>query len=430
MSKKFYMYFASLITVFATVLALNAFSKPTSATSIDNTPDCDNVAIIHCGAMTESALQAAFNANVYGDLPTVYAAFGLNASSLSGFVDGIVWKDGRVTVGDETVATAAYTAGRNYGGTPIAGTKNAAIFSTNKFVTDGQTALIKMVNGQFAYAVVKSCGNPVKATPVPPKPQPTYTCTGLSANKLSRTEYSFTTSTAATGGPTVVGYHYDFGDGTTADSTTTNIQHVYKSEGNYTVKVSVEFNVNGTNQTVTGPNCMTNITVEKPPVTPVFTCDALTVRTINASTRAYAYDIEYTATGGATLTGAEVDFGDNTTQTVAATNTKDIRHTYTQAGTYTTVTTLHFTVPTSDTATQNKDAKCQATVTAEVTPPAECKPGIPTGDSRCTVTPTEVLPSTGPADFLGGSLGIGSITAAGYYWRASRRNLISQILNR
>jgi hypothetical protein len=45
------------------------------------------------------------------------------------------------------------------------------------------------------------------------------------------------------------------------------------------------------------------------------------------------------------------------------------------------------------------------------------------------VTPTE-LPHTGLETFIGGSLGIGSLTAAGYYWAASRKNLLNAFRNR
>jgi LPXTG-motif cell wall-anchored protein len=44
-------------------------------------------------------------------------------------------------------------------------------------------------------------------------------------------------------------------------------------------------------------------------------------------------------------------------------------------------------------------------------------------------TPTE-LPHTGTTDLIGGMFGIGSLIAAGSYWFASRRNLLTALLNR
>lgn len=156
-------------------LLIGHFGGPTYAANIDNTPDCDNVAIFYCGSMNESEFHRKWNNDGrYNDHQAVFAAFGINKDDVNGMVDGVVWKDGRVTLNDgKVVATGAMTAGRNWGGNPIPNTKNAAKYSTSKFVTEGQTAMIKMVDGQFKFAVVKSCGNPVTATPVEqPKPEP------------------------------------------------------------------------------------------------------------------------------------------------------------------------------------------------------------------------------------------------------------------
>ena len=52
--------------------------------------------------------------------------------------------------------------------------------------------------------------------------------------------------------------------------------------------------------------------------------------------------------------------------------------------------------------------------------------------SKCAetpVTPPE-LPQTGIEAFIGGTLGLGSMTAAGYYWSASRRNLLNALLRK
>ncbi len=52
--------------------------------------------------------------------------------------------------------------------------------------------------------------------------------------------------------------------------------------------------------------------------------------------------------------------------------------------------------------------------------------------SKCEESPIvpPELPKTGLQTIIGGTIGIGSITAAGYYWAASRRNLLSTLLNR
>lgn len=150
-------------------LAMSGLSATASAV-VDNDPDCDNVAIIKCGVFTKAKMREKASK---GDVPRVYNAFGIHQNELDGkFVTGIVWRDGRVTVDGKVVATNAMTAGRNYGGTPIPNTNNAGKYPTSKFVTEGQTAFVKMTDGAFDFAVIKSCGNPVSATPKsPPAPQ-------------------------------------------------------------------------------------------------------------------------------------------------------------------------------------------------------------------------------------------------------------------
>jgi uncharacterized repeat protein (TIGR01451 family) len=155
-------------------VSLVLFARPVAA-AIDTTRDCDTVAIIKCGSMTVNELQGDAK---QGDVPTVYANFGISHNELNGFVDGVVWKDGRVTLGakgqGQLVATNAVTAGRwnnpTSDMTKIPNTDRAYRMSTSHFVDDGQIAFIKMVNGKFTFAVIKTCGNPVTAKAIVPPP--------------------------------------------------------------------------------------------------------------------------------------------------------------------------------------------------------------------------------------------------------------------
>lgn len=168
-TSRFHLSIVSLGVLLSGAIAVAGLSNPVSAV-VDNDPDCDTVAIIRCGAFSVGGLREKASRD---DVPRVYKAFGIEQNELNGFVDGIVWRDGRVTVDGKVVATNAMTAGRNYGGTPIPNTNGAGKYSTSKFVTEGQTAFVKMVNGTFDFAVIKSCGNPVSATPqTPPEPEP------------------------------------------------------------------------------------------------------------------------------------------------------------------------------------------------------------------------------------------------------------------
>lgn len=454
MNKKFLTALASLFIVASSVLALNGFSG-TSSAAVDNTPDCDTVAIIKCGAFSESDLRAAA---AKGDVPKVFSAFGISQSELTGFVSGVVWQDGRVTVGDKLVATGATTAGRwnnpKPGMTRIPGTDRAYKMSTSHFVTEGQTAFIKMVNGQFSFAVIKSCGNPVSAkpTPKPPVPQPTYACESLRKTQASRTEFRFDATASAANGAKITKYTFNYGDGTTRDvptngSKTAAASHTYTKPGTYTARVTVFVLVNGKTVQAPGTKCAVSITVTPPPATPAYACDSLTANLIgDEKDRTYKYTLDYTAEGGAVLRDVDFNFGDGSVQNgLKPANLDDIRHTYAKEGSYTTTATLHFTV-----AGKVQDKKC--VVKINVSPDAcphnpslpkdspDCErcpiPGkeqYPKNSDECKDTPTEtpqVLPDTGPAELAAGGLGLGSLAGAGYYWRASRRNLIDKLLNR
>lgn len=149
---------------------------------------CDNVAIIRCGVTSEQDLKQKYNENKR-NAQTVYQSFGISGSDLNGFVDGTVYKDGRVVVDGKTVATGAQTAGYNWGtGDPnrqhIAGTE-AYIYSTSQLVSDARRTMVKMENGVFKFGVIYDCGNPVKATPVPqPAPEKEIQVCELATKKV------------------------------------------------------------------------------------------------------------------------------------------------------------------------------------------------------------------------------------------------------
>jgi PKD repeat protein len=170
------------------------------------------------------------------------------------------------------------------------------------------------------------------------------------------------------------------------------------------------------------------------------------VRSIKLEDRTYAFDLAYTATGGASLKSVDYAFGDGQGQeNVSPEQAKTITHTYAKAGTYTTTATLHFM--TADATAMVKDDDCQVTIT---TSPEVCplNPTLPKEDSRCTpcpipgkeqfpkdspfcaAPPVAELPKTGPMDLIGGGIGISSIVAASYYWFISRRGLLAAHLER
>lgn len=160
---------ASLVIGFGLVVAPAA-----NALSIGGPSDCDNNAMVNCGVHSSAAVMTAYQGSAY--VRGVYAYFGINngdiASLQASNVSGRVTKDGNVFVDGQSkaVATNALTAGRqNMPGSNQVNSQGAVFFvrpPSVSFQQDSLPAFVAMQNGQFQFAVIASCGNPVKATPV------------------------------------------------------------------------------------------------------------------------------------------------------------------------------------------------------------------------------------------------------------------------
>jgi PKD repeat protein len=421
--------------------------------------DCEDNSIIYCGGIDAAELAQRYTQNKTGDLTAIYSSYGLSAADMTNAGTrakmGEVHKDGRVTVGGQTVATDALSIGRHdKPGSTVRTINGKKYYERAPSVSFNSESIVAYVffdaNGDFKAAVLTSCGNPVTAK------KPVYKCDSLVAGKITRTKYTFTATATAKDGATIVSYTYDFGDGEKTTTTTKTIDHEYTKPGTYTAKLSVTVKVHGTNKTITSPSCEVKIVVEDLPVVPVYACTELKAEKI--SRLEYAFTGKATAENGATIVDYTIDYGDSNKHT--ATTLTDVRHTYAKAGTYTATLTVGIKV--GDTTKAVTSEACTVKIT--VTPPEECKPGVPVGDKlceevpeckpgipvnddRCTpcevpgkehlpknspdcVTPPVELPHTGPMDMIGSIVGLGSIIAAAAYWYASRRGLMTTLLNR
>ncbi len=366
MSAPFRNYLVGISILLTSTLSLITFTNTVSAV-VDYNPDCDTVAIIKCGVFSASALQ---EKAAVGDVPRVYRAFDISQADLEGkFVSGIVWRDGRVTVDGETVATGAKTAGRNFGGTPIPNTDGAGIYSTSKFVTEGQTAFVRMVDGKFDFAVIKSCGNPVTATPKvkpePPAPAPKFECISLKASEVSRTKRTFIANASASNGARIVNYEYGFGDGKGATYAQPTYPYEYKTPGTYTATVVVHVAVDGTTKKVTSNACKVSVTIVAEPVTPTVIVPEPCVHNKNLPK-----------------------------------DSPDCKP------------PVEMCVIVNKTQFPKESVYCREDA---VTP---------------VVTVQREIAKTGPEAIAMGGLGLGSLTAAGYYLADSRRKLLAKFLNR
>lgn len=366
-----------LIISAAALVGIGTFNAATQVSAAD----CSANAVIKCGVANgdNRSLRAKYNSDATPGTKAIYSWFGYSSDVVNNYVSkvGYVTKSGNVVVDGKVVATDAFSAGRQY----ISGsTKRSAggyTFYTrdtqNSFLSNTISAIVWFSpNGQFRGAALYDCGNPVGATPVPVPPAPVAKCDSLTAAKVSRDEYKFTTAATAQNGAKITGYGYNFGDGTVNNNAGATVTHKYAKAGTYKTTVYVRFTVNGAAQTKT---CETTVTVaqevQKP--TPVYICDSLTATKI--SRNEYKFTTATTAKDGATLKSVAYDFGDGKTGTGTTVN-----HTYAAPGTYTVVATPTFTVDGKDvTAPSNA---CKATITIE--------------KENCTVPGKEHLPVDSP----------------------------------
>lgn len=511
-----------------------------------NAADCSSNAVVKCGVTNITGLRQAYARNV-GNTQALYRYFGISSTMINQakYASGSVTKDGKIVVNGKTVATGGMSAGREMyaGSTKI--TVNGSTFYTRPagslFPVASEPAIVFYnADGSVSHAVIISCGNPVKATPVqPPKPPtPTYAykCESLAPTKLSRTEYQFDTKASVSGGAEIVSYSYNYGDGTPAVNAPATTKHTFAKPGTYKVTVQVKVKTGATYQTV---SCSTTITVaeemcpipgkteypkdsdkcfaDKPSVTVTKLVSGKESAVVNVNAE-YTYTILVKNTGNISLTNAVV----SDAQPTGVIFTKASSGTITN-GTWSEMVTLVPGASKSITLTAkltrqtnqaviNKacvdateiktspDACDMATVTSpedkeivvcvvatktektikesefvegkmvKGTNAPECKPAVPVvvEETPKTPEPTPVpespkpepvveapvapvsttpapqpeptpapqpeqtvteLPKTGTIDVLGGTLGLGSLAGAGYYYFDSRRKLANIFKN-
>lgn len=153
------------------------------ALSLNSKRDCDNNAVIHCGALSTKEVQERY---AQEGVAAIYDYFGIKAAHINTIdttaVAGQVTKDGKVLVKGKTVATGAMTAGRqDIPGSAKVAHQGVTFYARPprvSFKSSPLAAFVVMKDGQFSYAILASCGNPVIATPVKlikPTPKPTPT---------------------------------------------------------------------------------------------------------------------------------------------------------------------------------------------------------------------------------------------------------------
>ena len=234
---------------------------------------CDGwINVITCGTPSHQDLK-----NVYygrNDIKALYQWNNINDAMIEGkgMKNGTVYKDGRIVVDGQVVATNAKTVQRNtrypgssYGRETVGGHSFYKFTTQNSFVYNQFEAFVWFDdNGKFIAAIIKDCGNPVWGDATPPPAKPSLTCDALQKTEVSRNTFKFSTKATAKDGASVTSYTYDFGDGTTQTTTSSEIQHTYAKPGNYKVTVTVN-GKEGSDVQKTSQGCQTQITVKPEP---------------------------------------------------------------------------------------------------------------------------------------------------------------------
>ena len=355
--------------VIASASIWGAMVIPTKIAEAKMARDCDNNAIMECGAVNAAEFVKKLKANKTGDLDNIYAAYGFNSADYARFEKtakmGSVTKDGKVILDGKVVADSAESIGRqNMSGShtkTINGKKYYERSTKVSFASSSIPAMIMMNGDQVEFVALTSCGNPVKNHPKG-KP-PVYQCEMLNKEAVPGKDdtFAFSSKVVAQNGAKLSKVVYDFGDGqqVTKTNPAEKIQHTYKP-GKYTAKVTAYFTVNGETKTHTRTECTKPVEVKAPPA-PVYACTALKATVVPPSKNKYTFVATAKAENGATFKSAEFNFGDGQKQTV---NGLATTHEYAKDGTYKAFAILTFNV-----GTTTKTTQCEVSVTPETPKP-------------------------------------------------------------
>lgn len=414
-------------------------------------PDCTANAILTCGTHDQNDFINKVNSNnggKNGDLKAVYDRFGLQGADYERFKrearPGMAYKNGTIVVDGRVVATDAWSIGRS---------KKAHSWNANGYWADTAQNVFRnnevpvMVlfdaNGAMEFAVMHACGNPTTGKPV----NPAFDCRSLTKSAVpnEKDTYMFNVDAPATNGATVARVVYNFGDGTTETRNDLGaVKHKFTKPGNYTVSVSVTFNLpGGKTRTVEGVKCKTQVTV----VAPFYACVQLLPAALNDKKTQFRFTVRTSQGNGATL--KDVDFTLDGSNTTTGVTTKDAQgniykdYTFAEDGkSHKVVAKVNFNV-----AEGVQSKTCEANVTStkapvcevpgkEMFPPnapecqEECKPNIPKGDARCeeqhvlaaSTTSVQSMPETGMGNILGLFAGVSAAGAAAHRVVTSRRH--------
>lgn len=160
--KRIVFFFFATLLIFTPILNVSAAAR-----------DCDGNAFIYCGTLNKVELKNKLNRGTgkvnqtSTKLKSFLGRFGFAMTDIPNLKEGRVTKSNQVLVGGKVVASNVYTFGRHN----IAGSTKVASVSyplyrrhpSVSFVSNSIDAYVYLnSDGSMAYAILKSCGNPVE----------------------------------------------------------------------------------------------------------------------------------------------------------------------------------------------------------------------------------------------------------------------------
>ncbi len=415
-------------------VGLGLVVKQQSSVGASGSRDCSRNSIDYvnmhggCGATTPGEWIADLRSNQPGDLQSSAAAFGTSTGDYTRFANtarsGMTYKDGRVVVDGQVVMTNAWSVGRYQ--KPKAWKSHGywANFNRDVFLSNAIPVMVMFdSNGVAESVVMKPCGNLMWGTKV----TPSYDCKVLNASAVPGTTdtYDFSSVTVASNNASIVKLVYEFGDGTSATTTsqTAVVRHTYAQPGNYITRVRVFVKLPGQQvRDFVAVNCEKQITVEAPK----YVCVGLVARALDEEMQNFRFTAQFTYANGPTPQSATFNVDG---KTIATSTKQEVGNSYyfdatfTDTAEHTVTAKVNFVLKGNQVSTTED---CVAKVTSKKKPMCtvpgkenfppnapechqECKPGVPVGDVRCT--PPKELPKTGVSGVAGLFAGTSAIGA-------------------
>jgi hypothetical protein len=406
--------------------------------------DCSPNSVINknapnCGALTKTELVSDIKANREGDLKTIFSHFGLSSSKYSDFKSnakyGKFYRDGRLVVDGQTVATNAYSMGRhNFGGSKAYTKISSGTYyygTPSQRWASGTNSMDVMVwfnkDGTVKMAVISACGNPV---PQFSKKTPKAQCDDLNkhAVKGKKNTYRFSTDASKNSLAKFVKfkYYYNNGSGDKLFDTTTKASTKTKEitfTKAATVKVKIEVSLPGGNKkTVTSKECETKIGVVKEEF--LYKCEAL-VKT-QGDNRIFRFTVQTKQSNNVTVDSADFTLDDNVTSKNVTEKDADgniyKEYDFSDNKEHTVSAIVNFTA--DGKKVTSKEGDCVAKVLPEEKPECPEKPGsgLPPGHPDCE---EPEMPVTGAGSVAGLFAGVTAAGAIGHRLYSNRRNRLS-----